>query len=447
MITQKDFRWMQDAADSVLEGREYLGKALSEVMRQRRFDQEERAFIRDLLYASVQLKNRYRTVVVRFTEAFPEKEDYPLDLRFFFVTRFFEHRQKLPIEKNVYAMLYDKARIRRFVHFLKTTPPREIFPREREEDPAFLWLYHSHPLWMVRKWVGLYGYGQTQRLCSFNNQPPDSHLRVNPNQGSRDELVALLREEGVEAGPSALSPFCVEVPADFDPLRHSAYREGKFTLQNVTSQLVCLWANPKPGEKVLDFCAGEGGKTLTLSHLMKGKGEIHVHDAEPWRLESLQKRARKEGVGNIRMANLDWEGGSRSFDMVLVDAPCSGSGQLRHRPEIKWRLQQKELEKFNLLQLGILDAAANHTRPGGLMLYVTCSLFQEENHKVVRRFLGSREGWELVTPERFLAERHSRGFWVEAETLRRFCDDSYLQFLPQRDSLPGMFCAVLRRKG
>lgn len=446
MITLRDLRELQDALTSVLAQGVFLRQALRGYLKGRRFSRAERGWARDFLHRSVQLKNRYWTAAEAFIKESPDREDQPLDLRYFFLYHYFHQKEHSPVDEAVYQLLEIKSRVRKFRRFLHETKQDAIFPKTAPEDPVFLWRYHSHPLWMIRKWLAAYPYQDVIKFCQFNNSLPDVDLRVNPLKNSRDELLAKLQADHVRCKPSPYSPFGIVAERDMDPLNHPGHREGRFAMQNQSSQLVCLYVNPKPGERLLDYCAGEGGKTLLLGHLMKGKGEVYAHDRSHWRLESLQRRLRADGIGNVRLSGLraikKLEG---TFDRVVVDAPCSGSGFFRHQPELKWKLEAKDLFELNKLQLEILEEASPLLKAGGLLFYITCSVFREENHKVVHRFLKTHPEWRLVPPAEFLAKHHAKGFWVPADTLREFTGEDYFQILPHQHRLAGMFCAILTR--
>jgi len=441
-----DFKHVQTAVDELVGGRVFMGAALSRLFREMKPTPAEQRFWREFVFGCVQLKNRYRTIIERFSDEHPGKEDSPLDVRLFFVCRYQESRNPCRVERDIYRLLSGKSRMRKLAEFLKSTDTRHLFPHPKKEEAAFLWQYHSHPLWMVRKWLGLFGQAETFRLCQFNNGRPDISLRVNPLHTTREALRNDLEQAGISARDSAYSPLGLEVTGDFDPLTHPRYRRADFTLQKIASQLVCFYLNPRPGQRVVDYCAGEGGKTLLLSHIMKGKGEIFAHDRQDWRLQSLKQRAKKEGVPNIRIEDLSAiQALSGTFDLVVVDVPCSGSGNFRHQPELKWKLTADSLQEYNSLQLKLLDEAAPLARTGGLMGYVSCSIFQEENHKVVHRFLKLHPDWELVLPADFLRQYHAAEFWLPQERFTPCLDERYFQILPQRHELTGMFAAILRK--
>ncbi len=448
MITMADLTRLQETVKELTAGRDFAGRAIGRLLQSRVFSPEERLWFRDAVFSFVQLKNRYRAAVEMFFEAEGRAcdEDDLDDVKLWLALRHGEGTVRGGIEEEVWSQLQEKAKIRKLAGFLRGRPLEDLFRPKKKKDVEYLWRFHSHPLWVVRKWIGLWDYEQVVEMCRYNNSAPDTVIRVNPLRTSAEDLAAELRQQGVAASLSPASPFGVVTNRRFDPMTQPGYRDGVFTLQSLSSQLVCFYVNPKPGSRVLDYCAGEGSKTLTLAHIMKGKGEIQAHDKQMWRLQSLQKRLRKENVQNVRMEGLSAiKRRGTLFDTVLVDAPCTGSGNFQRQPELKWRLRDTEPEEMNKLQLGILDEAAPFCAPGGMLFYVTCSLFQEENHKVVRRFLSTHEGWELVAPETFLAARHAKGFWIGAEAIRPYVDDRYFQVLPYPHHMPGMFCAVLRR--
>jgi 16S rRNA (cytosine967-C5)-methyltransferase len=446
MITLRDLRELQETLVSILTQGVFLRQALRHFLRGRNFNQAERAWARDFLHRSIQLKNRYWTAAEAFIRQEPDRDDQPLDLRYFFLFHYFHQKTHSPVDEKVFGLLESKSRVRKFRHFLKETKPAEIFPKASAEDPVFLWRYHSHPLWMIRKWLAAYPYQDVIRFCQFNNSLPDVSLRVNPLKVSRDDFLAQLKEAGIHCKPSPHSPLGILAERGMDPLMHPGHRDGRFVLQNPSSQIVCFYVNPKPGERLLDFCAGEGGKTLLLAHLMKGKGEVHAHDRSHWRLQSLQQRLRSDGIGNVRLAGLRAiKKLAGTFDRVVLDVPCSGSGVFRHQPELKWKLEQKDLYELNKLQLEILEESSPLLRPGGLLFYITCSVFREENHKVIHRFLKTHPEWRLVPPPEFLDKHHAKGFWVPADTFRPFTGEEYFQILPHQHGLAGMFCAVLQR--
>jgi 16S rRNA (cytosine967-C5)-methyltransferase len=227
-------------------------------------------------------------------------------------------------------------------------------------------------------------------------------LRVNLLRADRTAAIAALAAEQVVAESGPLSPTCIEVVSGaHNVIRSSAYRDGLVEVQDAASQAAADYARAMPGDTVLDYCAGGGGKTLALAAAMAGRGRLHAHDIAPRRLAQLDERARRAGVE----VTLHEPGQARSptaalagrCDLVFVDAPCSGSGAWRRNPDAKWRLTAGQLATYTQTQDTILAEAAAAVRPGGRLVYVTCSMLGVEN--------GERAGNFLATHANFRARR------------------------------------------
>lgn len=215
------------------------------------------------------------------------------------------------------------------------------------------------------------------------------HLRANRLKANRDAALEALSREGIEAVPLAQDPDALEVTGGARRVQGSAaWAEGLVEIQDLASQRVARFAAAAPGETVLDFCAGGGGKALAMAARMAGRGRLIVHDAAPRRLAQLFPRAARAGA---RVETLG--PGAPACDLVLVDAPCSGSGAWRRNPDAKWRLDAAELARLSALQDRVLAEAARHVRPGGRLVYATCSLLRCENADRIEGFLGVAPGF------------------------------------------------------
>ena len=191
MITLRDLRELQDALTSVLAQGVFLRQALRSYLKDRRLTRTERGWARDFLHRSVQLKNRYWTAAEAFIKESPEREDQPLDLRYFFLYHYFHQKEHSPTDEAVYRLLEVKSRVRKFRRFLHETKQETIFPKTAPEDPVFLWRYHSHPLWMIRKWLAVYPYQEVIRFCQFNNSSRTSaHDPLSKTTRSNSGVVA-----------------------------------------------------------------------------------------------------------------------------------------------------------------------------------------------------------------------------------------------------------------
>jgi len=234
-------------------------------------------------------------------------------------------------------------------------------------------------------------------------------LRVNMARATREEAAHALAREGIASVPHPLSPMALEVTENARRVKSSrAFQDGLVELQDAASQAVVDALLPlAPGARVLDYCAGGGGKALALA---AAGARVSAHDADPRRMDDIPERARRAGVAIdlVPPAGLR----PRAFDAVLVDAPCSGSGAWRRQPEAKWRLDAERLAELGALQAAILRQASRHVRPGGQLAYATCSLLEEENGAVVSRFLAETPGFVLEAERRLTPLDGGDGFFV-----------------------------------
>lgn len=309
------------------------------------------------------------------------------------------------------------------------------------QDPVErLGVLHSFPDWLVERFIREYGEEEAEKmLASLNEQAPIT-LRVNTLKTTVEECRKALQREEVETTPTGLSPFGLELPKRANIFQMQAFRDGFFEVQDEGSQLLPLLIDPKPTAKLLDACAGAGGKTLAFAALMKNRGEIVATDVNKFRLEELRKRARRGGVFNVRSREIadvvDLVGDQNgTFDVVFLDAPCSGLGTIRRNPGMKWTVTEETISELSAKQRHILESAAPLVKKGGRLVYATCTFLREENEEVVEDFLRRSPGFSPLPPEGYLSK------W----NLLHLASGSYIRLLPHRDGTDGFFCAVLER--
>ena len=261
----------------------------------------------------------------------------------------------------------------------------------------------SHPSWMLRRWSDFLGEPESRALALANNQAQRSAFRVNSLKSTSGEVTGMLSEQGVAARASKYVSSAFVVEAERAPLAQLA-EQGLIYLQDEASQLVSILLDPKPGERVLDVCAAPGSKTSHIAALTENGSWIVAGDLRTRRLTTLRKTCLRLGAEQVDVVALD---GSRSmpfresaqtFDRVLVDAPCTGTGTLSQNPEIKWRLAPDDAERLSETQLALLGRSAEMAAVGGRVVYSTCSVEPDENEAVVAGFLEANSRFRLVEP-------------------------------------------------
>lgn len=297
------------------------------------------------------------------------------------------------------------------------------------------------PEWLFTKLVERSGEAATLELAQAMNQPAPLDLRVNAIKADRDAVVAELAQAPIlcESMPyAALGIRVIKKPALQNlPL----FKNGSIEVQDEGSQLLSQIVGAKRGEMVVDFCAGAGGKTLALGATMRNTGRLYAFDISDKRLAKLKPRLARSGLSNVHPVLIAHENDAKvkrlagKIDRVLVDAPCSGLGTLRRNPDVKWRQTPQALIELNEKQISILGAAARLVKPGGRLVYATCSILDEENDAIAAQFLAARDDFTLVPMRDVLAEQK-----VALEM------DDYLKLLPHKHQTDGFFAAVFERK-
>ncbi len=276
---------------------------------------------------------------------------------------------------------------------------KENLPQPSKKDLIlFIAVTTSHPEWMVRRWLSRWGEEKTLSLCRFNNGIPPVTLRVNRLKTDRVKVADELCAAGGVVQTTALSPEGLVVKGIFLASLPS-FKRGDFYIQDEGAQLVSCLLDPKPGEHILDFCAAPGGKTTHLAELSDGKSEIIASDISKERMALLD-----ENLGRLASPGVKREGmetvlaAGRQYDKILVDAPCSALGILRRIPEGKWRKKTAIISSYAHLQLEILEKVIPYLKPGGLLIYATCSTEREENEEVVEALTKRKKTLKIENP-------------------------------------------------
>ncbi len=297
----------------------------------------------------------------------------------------------------------------------------------------------SHPIWLVQRFVNNYGLEVATGMLHENNVPPIQTVRVNTTKVTVEQAVAELEEEGLTAKQSDVIPECLHV-TNGQPARTNAFKEGHITIQDESSMIPANVLKPSPGMRVLDRCAAPGGKTTHLAEIMKNEGSILATDLHPHKLDLIDHNTERLGLDIIETAPIDGRKApeflqAESYDAILVDAPCSGLGVMRRKPDIKYTKREEDLENLQTIQLALLDAATKVLKIKGKLVYSTCTVDKQENEGTVNAFLAAHPEMEAIQLESLptkLAEKQANGM---------------LQVFPQDFGSDGFFVAAFRKKG
>ncbi|MBX2992576.1 MAG: methyltransferase domain-containing protein [Bacteroidetes bacterium] len=316
------------------------------------------------------------------------------------------------------------------------------FPIEIE-NASFrkLGLLYSIPDFIVEEWVGRFGEAKAVQICESMNRPAPITIRVNTLKATVEACQERLAREGIASKRTQLSPFGLVLEKRINSQALQSFKDGWFEMQDEGSQLLSMLLEPKQGSLVVDACTGGGGKTLHLAALMNNEGEIHSIDIDERRLFNIRVRLQRAGI-TIAELHHQKKGDSsivalkNSADSVLIDAPCSGVGTFRRNPAAKLNVSEGYVRRVAVTQQSILAAYSDLVKPGGRLVYTTCTLLRLENEDVVEKFLSLHPEFELVSATDILRNQN-----VPLES-----DSPFLTLLPHIAGTDGFFAAVMRRK-
>ncbi|MCP1124779.1 16S rRNA (cytosine(967)-C(5))-methyltransferase RsmB [Bacillus sp. 3103sda1] len=298
----------------------------------------------------------------------------------------------------------------------------------------------SHPEWLVKEWIEAYGIETVQKMCEVNLLPPVPTARVNVAKASIEEALKALETEGIQAKYGDLSEDAIQIEKG-NVAHTKAFQEGLLSIQDESSMLVARALNPEAGDIILDSCAAPGGKTTHIAERLQGTGKVISLDLHPHKVRLIQQQAKRLQLENVEAKTLDarkvqehFE--QESFDKVLVDAPCSGFGVIRRKPDIKIGKQKEDSKRLANIQLSILEKVAPLLKKGGRLVYSTCTIEKVENEQVVELFLQSHPEfeWDTTIKERLPKAVHP------------YVVEGGVQILPHYFATDGFYIACLRKK-
>lgn len=296
------------------------------------------------------------------------------------------------------------------------------------------------PAWLYERLLERFGEEEAQKLAQTLNTPAPLDLRVNSIKADRELVITALAEAPILAEPTPYAPLALRVRKKPALQNLPLFKSGAIEVQDEGSQILAQILGARRGEMVVDFCAGAGGKTLALGAILRNTGRLYAFDISEKRLAKLKPRLARSGLSNVHPVVIAHENDAKvkrlagKIDRVLVDAPCSGLGTLRRNPDVKWRLKPESITELNTKQLSILEGAARLVKAGGRLVYATCSIMEEENEAIVRKFLETNTSFHIVPMQQVLDEQK-----IPLEM------GDFLKLVPHLHQTDGFFAAVLER--
>lgn len=418
--------------------------ALDKALHQTNLNAPDRRLITELVYGSVRRQRSLDTLI----DQLAKKKAYqqPPDLRLILHLGLYQLRylNQIPVSAAVNTTV-DLTKqngfsgLAGFVNGLlrqyARSHPALTLPVDNPVER--LGILHSYPDWIVQVWLEQLGLEETEQLCEWMNRPPHIDLRVNPLRTSIEAVEAAMQVAGIPVCRIPHLPQGLRLLEPSGSVQHlPGFQEGWWMVQDSSAQLVSELVNPQPGELVVDACAAPGGKTLHLAELMQDRGVIWACDRTPSRLKKLQQNVERLGLHSIQVCM----GDSRELpqfvgqcDRVLLDAPCSGLGTLHRHADARWRQSPESVQELAVLQRSLLEQAALWVKPGGTLVYATCTLHPTENEELIRSFLSQSPSWQIDPPESLSPPAH----FVTAH--------GWVKVWSHRYNMDGFFMVRLRR--
>ena len=393
-----------------LQGSAFVEDLLDDALASVKMRPDDRRFAQEMVYGCVRWQGTLDWLVARKTDARPQQPQVQIFLRLGLYQLFFLDR--VP----PHAACYETVEIAKRLGFVNEANFVNAILRRSEADREQVQLAladlratqphlgYSHPEWLVQKWTARWGADDTRRLLEWDNTAPLTHTRVNMLTTSPSQLLDRWRlTENVEYDfvtcPWAEENHVFALKSHPSLAALGSFRDGWFYVQDPSTLLAVQALDPWAGESILDLCAAPGGKTAYIAQKMENDGELLACDSSPARLKLVNENCARLGVTCVKTLPLGDHPEAaliqKKFDKVLVDAPCSNTGVLRRRIDLRWRLKPEEITRLRETQLKLLQLAAAHLKPGGTLVYSTCSLEPEENSEVVKEFLAAHPQFRL----------------------------------------------------
>jgi len=439
----------------------YADVALDRVLQKVSLPDCDRRLLTELVYGSVRRQRTLDTLIDQFAKK--KSHQQPPDLRTILHLGFYQlrYQERIPAsaavnttvqlaKENGFSGLtgFVNGLLRQYLRKAgeaggENTPlsPSSLHtdPLQLPENPVErLGILHSFPDWIIQVWLEQLGLAQTEQLCEWMNQSPTIDLRINPLLTSIEEVEAALQSVGILVRRIPRLPQALRFISSAGSIQKiPGFKEGWWTVQDGSAQLVSHLLDPQPGEVVIDACAAPGGKTTHIAELMADKGKIWACDRTPSRLRKLQENSQRLNLQSIQI----YTGDSRHFnqfqntaDRVLLDAPCSGLGTMHRHADARWRQTPESVCELSVLQKELLTHTSTFVKPGGVLVYATCTLHPAENEQVISAFLAESPDWQIESP-----------IGVELPASAYSTPQGWFKVWPHRQDMDGFFMVRLRK--
>ncbi|MGI0491349.1 16S rRNA (cytosine(967)-C(5))-methyltransferase [Alkalinema pantanalense CENA528] len=430
----------------------YADFAIDRCLSRNALDDRDRRLFTELVYGIVRRQRTLDAIIDRLAKKSSTQQ--PLDLRLLLQLGLYQllFLQQIPVSATIHTTVelaksqrfaglagFVNALLRAAYRLIQTNPadPIAVLLPDLGQDPTSLGIRYSYPDWIIQIYLDQWGLEATQKLCEWMNRPPHLDLRVNTLKTSLTTLATAMAAVGVHTHRVHPVPQCLRLSSRSGAIKDlPGFSEGGWIVQDASAQLVSYLVDPQPGEVIVDACAAPGGKTLHLAELMHDRGTVYACDRTASRLKKLQQNLERLDLHSIKIV----EGDARSLtqftnqcDRVLVDAPCSGLGTLHRHADARWRQTPESVQQLAQLQQEILTQAATWVKPGGILVYSTCTLHPQENEQVVETFLANHRSWQIdLPPSGNVASRLvSPAGWIKV--------------LPHEQDMDGFFMVRLRK--
>ncbi|MFB3896466.1 MAG: 16S rRNA (cytosine(967)-C(5))-methyltransferase RsmB [bacterium] len=428
----------------------YPGLVLDRLLSKTELSNKDKRLVTELVYGTVRRQGTLDWIIAQFAK----KQTKSISIKLKLVLRLGIYQliylTKIPAFAATHEMvkLAKQSGLSRYAGFVNAILRRvgeyrdQIkYPEKSEGLVEYLAVRYSHPKWIVQLILNRFGEKDTEQLLDLNNQPASVVLRVSRLKSSVDAVEHILLDKKIQVTRSEFAPEGIVINQSEGSVRElPGYQEGWFTVQDTASMLVSHLVNPQPGQTVIDLCAAPGGKATHLAELMQNQGKLIAIDQHPGKANLISQTATRLGISNIQVLVSDGtkiaEQISEPVDAVLLDAPCSGLGVLRRKVDLRWRKKLEAIAELVKLQQQLLESAYRILKPGGILVYSTCTLTEEEDEQQITRFLASHPDMQLEHAVDYLPD--------SAKSMAT--ESGYYFALPQKHGTDGIFAARMVKK-